>query len=88
MTRIAEVGDNSAAVNPPQLRSFVERLERLNEEKKELGEDLRAVFAEAKAAGFDTKIIRKVLKLRRMDTDAREEEAAMLELYCRALGLE
>ena len=73
-------------VNVGQLRSFIERIERLEEEKQALMADIREVFAEAKANGYDVKIMRQVLKLRRMDNDDRAEEETLLEVYKRALG--
>lgn len=84
----AEIGDNSATVNPPQLRSFVERVERLLSERKDLDEDIKSVLAEAKADGYDKKIIRRTIKLRAMDPDKRREEEMLLQVYCRALGVE
>jgi uncharacterized protein (UPF0335 family) len=68
-----------------QLRSFVERIERLEEEKAALTADIREVFAEAKAQGFDVKILRKVVRLHGQDRAERDEEAALLELYLHAL---
>jgi uncharacterized protein (UPF0335 family) len=70
-----------------QLRSFVERVERLEEEKKALSEDIREVYAEAKGDGFDVKIMRQVVRLRKMDKADFQEAEAMLELYKRALGM-
>lgn len=70
-----------------QLRSLVERIERLEEEKASLAADIKEVYAEAKAHGFDTKIMRKVISLRKKDRDEREEEEAMLALYMHALGM-
>ena len=70
-----------------QLRSYMERIERLEEEKAALAADIRDVFAEAKANGFDVKIMRQVLKLRKMDKDDRDEVETLLELYKRALGM-
>ena len=84
----ATVGDNSGAVHPQQLRAFVERIERLEEEKKALSDDIKSVYAESKSAGFVPKYVRKVVKLRGMDTDKRREEEEMLDLYCAALGLQ
>jgi uncharacterized protein (UPF0335 family) len=84
----ASVGDNSGAVDAPKLRSFVERAERLIDERGNINEDIKGVLAEAKAVGFDVKIIRKAIKLRAMDQAKRAEEEALLELYCAALGLE
>ena len=69
-----------------QLKSVVERLERLEEEKKALSGDIKEVYAEAKANGFDTKILRKVIALRKKDAVEREEEEAMVALYLSALG--
>ncbi|MCV6598195.1 MAG: DUF2312 domain-containing protein [Mangrovicoccus sp.] len=70
-----------------RLRSFIERLERLEEEKKELAEQIKEVFAEAKGEGFDTSAMRKILRLRKQDPDDRAEEEAVLELYLTALGM-
>ncbi len=70
-----------------QLKSLLERIERLEEEKTTLAADVREVFAEAKANGFDVKIMRKVLRLRKQEPAERSEEQAMLDLYLRALGM-
>ena len=70
-----------------QLRSFVERIERLEEEKKTITEDIKDVYAEAKGNGFDTKILRKVISLRKQDADERQEQEAILDLYLQALGM-
>lgn len=70
-----------------QLRLFLERIERLTEEKKNIGADIKDVFAEAKANGYDTKTMRRVLKLRAMETHARQEMDALEETYRAALGL-
>jgi len=70
------------------LRSFIERIERLEEEKKSIGADIKEVFAEAKGAGFDTKIMRKVIALRKLDTAERQEMEAVLDLYKSALGMD
>jgi uncharacterized protein (UPF0335 family) len=69
-----------------QLKSLVERIERLEEEKRALSGDLKEVYAEAKGHGFDTKILRKVVALRRKDAVEREEEDTMVTLYMSALG--
>ena len=69
-----------------QLKSIVERIERLEEEKKALADDIKEVYAEAKGNGFDAKIMRKVVSLRRMDRDKRVEEETILDLYLSALG--
>ena len=70
-----------------QLRSLVERIERLEEEKKTIAGDIKEVYAEAKANGFETKILRKVISLRRKEPTEREEEQSMLDLYMAALGM-
>ena len=69
------------------LRSFVERIERLEEEKKALADDIREVYSEAKGTGFDTKVIRQVVRLRKMESADRQEQEAMLDLYLSALGM-
>jgi uncharacterized protein (UPF0335 family) len=69
-----------------QLRSIVERIERLEEEKKTIAADIKEVYSEAKGDGFDTKILRKVIALRKKDASERDEEEALLETYLRALG--
>ena len=70
-----------------QLRSIVERIERLEEEKKALGDDIKEVYAEAKANGFDVKTLRQVIRLRKQDTSERAEQEALLDLYLHALGM-
>ena len=74
-------------IGAEQLRSFVERIERLEDEKAALAADIREVYAEAKGNGFDTKIMRQVVRLRKMDNAEREEQEELLDLYKRALGL-
>ena len=69
------------------LKAFVERIERLEEEKKALADDLRDVYAEAKATGFDVKALRTIIKMRKEDTDERKEHEAILETYLHALGM-
>jgi uncharacterized protein (UPF0335 family) len=69
------------------LRSFVERIERLEEEKKALADDIREVYSEAKGTGFDTKVMRQVIRLRKMESADRQEQEAMLDLYLSALGM-
>ncbi len=70
-----------------QLRSFVERIERLEEEKKAIADDIRDVYAEAKGNGFNTKTLRQVVRLRKQDRDERMEQEALLDLYLHALGM-
>lgn len=69
------------------LRSYIERIERLEEEKAQLATDIREVFAEAKGNGFDVKTMRQIIKLRKMDHSERDEQEHLLDLYCRALGM-
>ena len=71
-----------------QLRQFVEQIERLDEEKKAIQDDIKDKYAEAKAVGFDTKAMKKLLRLRRMTADARHEEEAILTTYMHALGMD
>lgn len=71
-----------------RLKSFIERVERLEEEKKALAEDIKDVLAEAKSAGFDVKIIRKIIRLRKIEIEKRREEDELLELYKSAIGME
>jgi uncharacterized protein (UPF0335 family) len=70
-----------------QLKSIIERIERLEEEKAGLASDVRDVFAEAKGNGFDIKILRQIIKLRKMETSERDEQEHLLDLYKRALGM-
>ena len=70
-----------------QLKSIVERIERLEDEKKVIAGDIKEVYAEAKANGFDTKILRKVISLRKKEVSEREEEQSMLDVYMAALGM-
>ncbi len=69
------------------LKSLVERIERLEEEKAALAADIREVYSEAKGQGFDTKIMRQVVRLRRLDRAERQEQEAILDLYMGALGM-
>lgn len=70
-----------------QLRLFIERIERLEEEKKGIADDIRDVYAEAKGQGYDSKTMRAIVRLRKMEKDARDEADALLETYRSALGL-
>jgi uncharacterized protein (UPF0335 family) len=70
-----------------QLKSLVERIERLEEEKAALAADIREIYAEAKGHGFDTKIMRQVVRMRRIDKADRQEQEAVLDLYLSALGM-
>jgi uncharacterized protein (UPF0335 family) len=70
-----------------RLRSFIERIERLEEERRTLGADIKEVYAEAKGAGFDAKIMRQIVRIRRMDKDDLDEQETLLDIYKRALGM-
>lgn len=77
----------SANVSVGQLKSVIERVERLEEEKAAIAADIRDIFAEAKANGFDVKVLRQVLKIRKMEKSERDEMEAVLETYLHALGM-
>jgi len=68
-----------------QLRGFIDRIERLEEEKKGIAEDIKEVYAQAKAVGFDTKIMRKVIAVRKMDQNERQEQETLLDVYLHAI---
>ena len=70
-----------------RLKSFIERIERLEEEKRALAEDIKEIYSEAKGVGFDVKIIRQIVRIRKMDEDDRDEQEALLDTYMRALGM-
>jgi uncharacterized protein (UPF0335 family) len=75
------------SVAADQLKAFIERIERLEEEKAGISGDIKDVYAEAKGNGFDTKVLRKIIALRKRDHAERQEEEAILELYLQALGM-
>jgi uncharacterized protein (UPF0335 family) len=79
--------DASYRATSSELRQFVERIERLDAEKKDIAEQQKEVMAEAKARGYDTKVLRKVIALRKRDADEIAEEEAVLEMYKEALGM-
>jgi uncharacterized protein (UPF0335 family) len=70
-----------------QLKAFIERVERLEEEKKAIADDIRDVYAEAKGSGFDVKALRAIVRMRKQDADERKEQEAILETYMHALGM-
>ncbi|MBR6409289.1 MAG: DUF2312 domain-containing protein [Alphaproteobacteria bacterium] len=80
---MAEVG----GIASDRLRSLIERIEKLEEDKKEIATDIREVFAEAKSAGFDVKIMRAILKLRKMDQADRDEQEFLIDTYRKALDM-
>ncbi len=77
---------NSATAG--QLKAFIERIERLEEEKRTITDDIKDVYAEAKGTGFDAKILRKIVSLRKQDANERREQEELLEVYMRQLGME
>lgn len=70
-----------------QLKAFIERLERMESEKEAIASDIKEIYAEAKGTGFDTKIIREVIRIRKQDPNERSEREAILDTYLRALGM-
>ncbi|KZL02161.1 hypothetical protein PsAD5_00110 [Pseudovibrio sp. Ad5] len=78
---------NAGGVAADQLRAFIERIERLEEEKKVIADDIKDVYAESKGNGFDVKVMRKLVSLRKRKPHEREEEEAILDLYLHALGM-
>jgi len=96
MAKVAQLHDKKSSdetkdvggVAGDRLKSFIERVERLEEEKSALMQDIKEVFAEAKAVGFDVKTIRKIIKLRKMDSEKRREEEELLSLYASAIGMQ
>ncbi len=83
------IGHNSGATNVSgaRLKSFLERIERLEEEKKVLGEDIRDIYSEAKSTGFEPKILKKIVALRKVSLDKRREENEILSLYLSSMGM-
>lgn len=79
--------DEAQAVAVAQLRAFIERIERLEEEKKTISDDIKQIYSEAKNSGFDTKAIRAIIRLRKKKDGERQEEEAMIDLYKDALGM-
>ena len=89
MATAAAIKDEPAATHfaKDQLKAFVERVERLEEEKKAIADDIRDVYGEAKGNGFDVKALRAIVRLRRQDADERREQESVLETYMHALGM-
>jgi uncharacterized protein (UPF0335 family) len=82
-----DVTDSSQTVAAGQLRALIERIERLEEEKKTIADDIKEVYAEAKGTGFDVSAIRQLVRLRKQDQAERQEAEAILDLYMAALGM-
>ncbi len=79
--------ESANTVAAGQLRAFIERIERLHEERQTIGDDIKEVFSEARGTGFDVKAMKTILAVRRKDPAQREEEEAMVDLYMNALGM-
>lgn len=84
---MSDIGHNTRATDD-RLRLLIERIERLDEEKKGISDDIKDVFAEAKGVGYDVKVMREVIKLRKMAPDDRREREEILDLYKTALGID
>jgi uncharacterized protein (UPF0335 family) len=82
------MSDDVGGIAGERLRQFIERIERLEEEKKGIQDDIKDIYAEAKGTGYDPKIIRRIVSLRKKDKEERQEEEELLELYKAALGME
>lgn len=84
---MTDITNESQSIAVGQLRSFIERIERLEEEKKTISDDIRDVYAELKGSGFDGKAVRTIIRLRKKEEHERQEEEAMIQLYKEALGM-
>ena len=84
---MSSVGHNSANVAGERLRSLVERVERLEEEKKALSSDIKDIFTEAKSAGYDIKVLRQLIRIRKLDPNEVSEAEQLLEVYRAAIGM-
>ena len=80
-------GASTGGIAADRLRSIIERVERLEEERKALGSDIKDIFAEAKSAGFDVKVLRQIIRIRRQEPAEVEEQETLLDVYRRALGM-
>ena len=85
MARKPTVSSDSVAQD--QIRAIIERIERKEEEKKAIADDIKEIYAEAKGNGFDTKVLRQIIRIRKQDASERMEQEALLELYMAALGM-
>jgi uncharacterized protein (UPF0335 family) len=84
---VAEKDPKTGGIAADRLRSLVERIERLEEERKALANDIKDIYGEAKSAGFDVKVLRQVIRLRKQEPAEVEEQETLLDLYKRALGM-
>lgn len=87
MSKAATQPQSVGGVSGDRLKQYIERIERLEEEKAGIAEDIKEVYGEAKSAGYETKIMRQIIKLRKMDSQKRIEQEELLELYKSAIGL-
>lgn len=85
---MAKQAQNVGGVSGDRLKQYIERVERLEEEKAGISEDIRDLYAEAKSAGFETKVMRQIVRLRKMDRQKRIEQEELLDLYKSAIGLD
>ena len=85
---MAEGSESIGGIAAEALQQYVDRIEKLEEEKKALAEDIKQVYSEAKSTGFDTKILRKIISLRKIEEHERQEQEELLDLYKRAIGME
>jgi uncharacterized protein (UPF0335 family) len=84
---VEKTDTNTGGVAADRLRSIVERIERLEEERKALGNDIKDIYAEAKSAGFDVKVLRQLIRIRKQEATEVEEQETLLDVYRRALGM-
>ncbi|MCZ2203644.1 DUF2312 domain-containing protein [Bartonella sp. A05] len=84
---MSDITEQTQAISVNQLRSFIERIERLEEEKKTISEDIKDVYTELKGSGFDSKAVRSIIRLRKKEDHERLEEEAIIQLYKNALGM-
>lgn len=82
------MAENSSGISADRLRSFIKRIEKLEDDKASVSEDLKEVYAEAKGVGFDAKIIRQIVRLRKVEIEKRREQSELLDLYMSAIGME
>jgi uncharacterized protein (UPF0335 family) len=82
------MAESAGEISSERLKSFIKRIEKLEEDKSGISDDIKDVYAEAKGTGFDVKIIRQIIRLRKMETEARREQEELLELYKSAIGME
>lgn len=80
--------ENTSGISAERLRSIIKRIEKLEEDKAGISDDIKEVYAEAKGTGFDVKIIRQIVRLRKIELEKRKEESELLDLYMSAIGME